>query len=55
MTKSRSLPKEELFGRLDFLAVLVFGGWQSEQGGKKLANFDGHFKEGKKVTGEGAI
>ena len=31
----------------------MFGGWQSEQGGKKLANFDGHFKQGKKVTGRG--
>ena len=31
----------------------MLGGWQSEQGGKKLANFDGHFEQGKKVTGRG--
>ena len=38
-----------------YLTFLVFGGQQSGRGSKKLANFDGHLKPGKKVVGEGVI
>ena len=36
-----------------YLTFLVFGGQQSGRGSKKLANFDGHLKPGKKVVGRG--
>ena len=36
-----------------YLTFLVFGGQQSGRSSKKLANFDGHLKPGKKVVGEG--